>query len=50
VFMARKNPLQESILREWGLEVLGCEGVDPTQALTQFLNELRDSVQALGRA
>src|SRR5436305_13164304 len=50
VFMARKNPLQESILREWGLEVLGCESVDPTQALTQFLNELRDSVQALERA
>jgi len=50
VFMARKNPLQESILREWGLEVLGCESVDPAEALTQFLNELRDSVQALGRA
>jgi hypothetical protein len=47
VFMARRNPLQESILREWGLEVLGGGRADPAEALTHFLNELRSGVLSL---
>ena len=44
-FMARRNPLQEAILREWGIEVLAGETEDPAQALEGFLDRLRSAVQ-----
>ena len=45
-FMARRNPLQEAILREWGITVLDGESDDPAQALEDFLVALRAAVQA----
>jgi hypothetical protein len=45
-FMARRNPLQEAILREWGIDVLGGDSEDPAQALEEFLAGLRTGLQA----
>ena len=45
-FMAHRDPLQEAILREWGIEVLAGESEDPAQALEGFLDRLRSAVQA----
>jgi SIR2-like domain len=44
VFMARPNPLQEAILEQWGITALIGDTDDPEQALTQFLEELKTSV------
>src|SRR5215217_9023929 len=50
VFMARVNPLQEAILAEWGIHVLGGDDDDPEQALTSFLEALRTRVRELEQA
>jgi SIR2-like domain len=43
VFMPRRNPVQEAILNEWGLEVIWVESDDPAKALTGFLEALYES-------
>jgi hypothetical protein len=47
VFMARRNPVQEAILGEWGIAVLSGETDDPEQALTKFLQTLKAEVDGL---
>jgi hypothetical protein len=46
-FMATRNPLQEAILGEWGITMLSDAGDDPKEALTGFLAELKERVDAL---
>ncbi|RVL66296.1 SIR2 family NAD-dependent protein deacylase [Sinorhizobium meliloti] len=41
VFMYRPNPVQEAVLRNWGVTVLAGEGADPQQALLAFIQGLR---------
>jgi len=41
VFMPSRNPLQQAILGEWGIDLLGGEGGDPAEALTRFLEALQ---------
>ncbi|WP_026615586.1 SIR2 family NAD-dependent protein deacylase [Ensifer aridi] len=40
VFMYRPNPVQETVLSNWGVTVLGGEGADPQEALLAFVGEL----------
>ena len=47
VFMARRNPVQEAILGEWGITVLSGETDNPEQALTTFLQTLKAEVDRL---
>lgn len=46
VFMARRNPLQEAILGEWGITALSGDSQDPEQALTRFLSGVKAAVDA----
>lgn len=40
VFMTGENPVQESILSEWGLTIVRSESPDPEEGLTRFLESL----------
>ncbi|WP_026622463.1 hypothetical protein M728_003221 [Ensifer sp. WSM1721] len=40
VFMYRPNPVQETVLSNWGVTVLGGEGADPQEALLAFVGDL----------
>jgi SIR2-like domain len=44
VFMARRNPVQEAILGEWGITALSGRNEDPERALTDFLAALYERV------
>jgi len=39
-FMPCGNPIQQAILHEWGVQVLGAQTGDPAETLTNFLDEL----------
>jgi hypothetical protein len=40
VFMHRPNPVQETVLSNWGVTVVGGEGADPQEALLAFVRDL----------
>lgn len=46
VFMPTLNPVQRSVLAEWGITVISGKGDDPQQSLIDFLKSLRDRVGA----
>jgi hypothetical protein len=48
VFMAPILPVQEAILAEWGIHVLGGDGDNPERALADFLKALHSHVKDLG--
>jgi hypothetical protein len=50
VFMAKRNPLQEAILGQWGITALNGETDDPEQALTRFLAALKTAVDGGNRS
>jgi len=45
VFMSRRDPVQESVLAQWGITALWGESGDPQKALTAFLIDLTKSVE-----
>ena len=47
VFMPRSNPVQETVLGQWGISPLAGDSDDPQKALTSFLTDLRERVEAL---
>ncbi len=47
VFMTSRNPMQEAVLAQWGITVLNGESDDPEQALTTFLERLKERVDEL---
>ncbi|WP_183430989.1 SIR2 family protein [Mesorhizobium sp. RMAD-H1] len=47
IFMPNPNPVQEAVLRRWGITVLSEEENDPGQALQVFLSKLKDRVDQL---
>jgi hypothetical protein len=44
VFMARANPIHQSVLGQWGITVLKGDKDDPEQALVEFLEALWSKV------
>jgi hypothetical protein len=44
VFMHRPTPIQEAVLRQWGITVLTEEEADPGKALEIFLGKLKSAV------
>jgi hypothetical protein len=49
VFLVGSNPVQEVILGQWGVQVLGSEIAEPEKALIAFLEALKAKVAALHR-
>lgn len=47
VFMTSRNPMQEAVLAQWGITVLSGQSDDPEQALTEFLERLKQRVDEL---
>jgi hypothetical protein len=48
VFMARANPIHQSVLGQWGITVLNGDKEDPEQALVEFLEALWSKVRHEG--
>jgi len=45
VFMTPANPVQEAVLKRWGITALSGDGKDPEQDLCSFLSELGEEVE-----
>jgi hypothetical protein len=50
VFMIRPNPIEETVLRQWGIRVVTDQSGDPDHALEKFLSSLAEAVgEAVGK-
>ena len=45
IFMGEKDPMQQTLLEQWGIRALTSDVADREQGLTQFLQALRAAVQ-----
>jgi hypothetical protein len=45
VFMIQQNPIEETVLRQWGIRVIADQAGDPDHALEKFLSSLAEAVE-----